>query len=317
MNNDISIVPDRLSLIRSYPSQFTLRSTESKSVFCLGWQDNLHMSVEIESSLGILILTVSGVEHVLYESSEVGVYDSSEYQVISNELDSTDFVLITSKLYEIVYVYHMREKCIRQIELATSDGERRELVLKVTCNRNGQITEIVSEDNSISLRFSYSQSNCLTAVNKYTRDDGGRIELVVYAYDNKKRLLSAVGTGFKQSMSYDLFNNLNEINEENMFTYYFQYDSENGIHLRRMSLFDESLKMSTLDNVFEYVEDGFTYVYDHIKGIHTRILYDLNGRLIYTNQNDFNVKLTGNIESQKSTILQNEEVIKFSYNFNL
>lgn len=310
-NHDINIVPDRLDFVRVYPSRYTLRTSESKkSAFCLGWQDNLHMSVEIDSTLGITTLTVSGSERHLYQLNEnENIYESSEYDLSTDQLDSTGLVIITSKLYKIVYFYHMQDQCLRRIELDMDSNDV--LVLKVNC-RKGKISDIATETNSVLIRFFYSQSNCLTGINKFMRDEGGRTELITYAYDSQKRLVFSTGSGFKQSMSYGSNNNLIKLNEEKKFTYSFEYDNENHIGLKKMSLYDELMGQYMANYEFEIRDDGFTTIYDSVRGARTEMFYDLNGRLVYMNQNDLAIKQTSNMDSENSEILQNGEVSFFN-----
>lgn len=313
--NDISIVPDRLSLVRTYPSRYSLRSSESTNgAFCLGWQDNLHISASIDTLFGVLRLTISGVEKILYESDdEEGFYDSSEYEATTSNLASNGLIEITSKLYEITYFYNVKEACLRRIEMSASDGSP--VVLHVTCNsRNKRISEITSNDESISVRFSYSQSNCLTSVNKYLKDDGGRVELVVYTYDSQKRLVSATGPGFTHAMSYDTFNNLKEITETDRLTYSFRFSAENGVQLVNMMRFDETSKTLVLDYSFNRRDDGFLVIRDNIRNVLTTKLYDLIGRNVYMNQNDVkSVKLTSSAGNTQRGFLENGEVGLYCY----
>jgi hypothetical protein len=314
--NDLSIWPDRLSFIRTYPSRYSLRTNEnSKSAFCHGWQDNLHMSFQIDKTFNVAILTISGVEHILYESDEQqGVYNSAEYQI---DVNTNNVAVIVSKAYEITYYFGLSEKCLRKIEMS-SNLERAEtnnrVTLNIKCNPlNSKITEIESADNSMSIRFAYSQSNCLTAISKYVRDEGGNVETILYTYDNQKRLLSAVGPRFSQSMSYyqssSSSNNLREMIEENKFSYSFEYENENGLLLSKIRRFDFVSSQNVIDLGYSFEDNGIMRIEDRIQKVVTKRFFDLNGRLVYEDQNGLrSIKIKSNVESPESSILQNGQV---------
>lgn len=307
ISNDMEIVANRLSFTRLYPSRYSLRSSESAS-FCKGWQDNLHMSIELESKYAVVSLTISGVVHTLFESDESeNVYESADYLVDMSEWNTNSgMAIITSKLFEISYFFEARQKCLSRIELWANE---KWIVLNVKCN-NGRVSTIESDDGSISIRFSYSQSGCLTAINKFMKDDGGRTESVLYEYDNQKRLISAVGPHFAHKMTYDWSNNLRSLNEQGRFEYSLSYLGEQGVVLKSLDKLDLERSQLVLSYEFKLHDNGFIEISDQISGNVIRKLFDFDGRLIFTSQNDARpIKVISNLVSSDSAILEGGQVI--------
>lgn len=307
VSNDMSIIPNRLFLTRTYPSRFSLRSSEA-TPYCFGWQDNLHMALEYEEKYQVVSLRVSGVVETLYGSeTDPNLFESERYQVDMSEWSSNGVAIVFSKAYEISYAYDSKQGCVKLIEMFEPNG--RSVYLNVECS-GGKIRKIESSDQKISIRFSYSQSGCLTSVSKYLRDDGGRAETVLYDYDNQKRLVSATGPDFVQKIMYDSFGNVRSVVEQDAYEYTLKYADERGIVLRSIERFEVVSNRITLDYGFTNHDDGFIDIEDRIKNRVIRKLFDLEGRLVLARQDDVRtIKLQSDSLSSKSAVLENGQVL--------
>lgn len=272
------------------------------------------MTVSYEQKFNAVTLTHSGETYTLYElDDEYALFDSDEYLVDMSDWRDTGLAVITAKPYEITYVYDSKQRCVRLIEMSDhwSEGGARSVVLDVKC-QSGRIAEIVSSDESMSMRFAYSQSGCLTAVNKYSRDNGGVVQTVLYTYDTRNRLVSASGADFAHTLAYDSFGNLLSVSdyEFGRFEYSYGYADERGVVFRRVRKLDLVTDQVIVDTEFRLHDDGFVEIQDRTASDSViRKLFDLDGRLIFSSENDARfVSAESSLVSSRSAILENGQV---------
>ncbi|XP_047139205.1 uncharacterized protein LOC105844643 [Hydra vulgaris] len=289
---DFDIIENEMAYVRSYSARFSVRNTRNIPLG-MGWTDNLHIKLEKNSEYDSLLLTSGGKQYSIDFRTSNSTYFSDVWQIDI----SGNTAIITLKEKNLVYKYDFTENCIRSI--ATVTGNK---FMTVNCQK-GKIYEIFNAE--LSIKFTYTISNLLQTVTKISSISPK--ETFTFIYDSSDCLLEFTTPSFTIKYEYDSQNNLVKATTSANLIFKYEFNKDNLVSRITNYMNNQTI----LDYNYIYYDYGPIEIHDQIDGWKVRFFYDLNGRLLYYENNDHRrVNFVLSMDLRKSTILVNGEIVK-------
>ena len=286
------IFDTELAYTRSYAPRLSSRSTKHVPTG-LGWTDNLHLKLEKTSVYDSLVLTYKGNQY----SVDFRLSNTSYFSDVCQIDLKGNLATITLTENNLVYEYDMSESCILSISTVNENK-----FVNVNC-RKGRIFEVYNSE--LSIQFAYTSNSLLRTITRSTLD--APKETYSFVYDDFDRLIEFTSPFTSAKYEYDNRSNLIQSATSDGVMLKFEYNSDNM--LSRFTRYENSGLV--FDYGYKYFDYGSVEVTDGTTERKVRFFYDLNGRVLYYEENEIKrVNYVTSADLSETNLLVNGDVVK-------